>query len=107
MIKVYRVYIHSINNLNIIIFIYMSYTIKYVRLYESSPFKKIRIKDEDEDDNLKRIIKRHDNMKASIFLKDIDNCLFKILAAFYKHIKIMNDCADYATIRRDAMPKFF
>ena len=107
MIKVYRVYIHSINNLNIIIFIYMSYTVKYVRLYESSPFKKIRIKDEDEDDNLKRIIKRHDNMKASIFLKDIDNCLFKILAAFYKHIKIMNDCADYATISREAMPKFF
>ena len=104
MIKVYRVYIHSINNLNIIIFIYMSYTVKYVRLYESSPFKKIRIKDEDEDDNLKRIIKRHDNMKASIFLKDIDNCLFKILAAFYKHIKIMNDCYN---INREAMPKFF
>lgn len=104
MIKVYRVYIHSINNLNIIIFIYMSYTIKYVRLYESSPFKKIRIKDEDEDDNLKRIIKRHDNMKASMFLKDIDNCLFKILEAFYKHIRIMNDCYN---INREAMPKFF
>ena len=106
MIKVYIVYIHSINNLNIVIFIYMSYTIKYVRLYESSPFKKIRIKDEDEDDKLKRIIKRHDIMKDSIFLKDIDNCLFKILAAFYKHIRIMNDCANWA-ISREAMPKFF
>ena len=76
MIKVYIVYIHSINNLNIVIFIYMSYTIKYVRLYESSPFKKIRIKDEDEDDKLKRIIKRHDIMKDSIFLKDIDEYSF-------------------------------
>ena len=63
-------------------------TIKYIKLYEDSPFRKIKKSDKSDISDYKNIQKISNSIRSKSLLSN-DSCLCKIIYGFYKHI---NSC---------------
>ena len=63
-------------------------TIKYIKLYEDSPFRKIKKSDKSDISDYKNIQKISNSIISKSLLSN-DSCLCKIIYGFYKHI---NSC---------------
>ena len=63
-------------------------TIKYIKLYEDSPFRKIKKSDKSDISDYKNIQKISNSIRSKYLLSN-DSCLCKIIYGFYKHI---NSC---------------
>lgn len=66
----------------------MGRTIKYIKLYEDSPFRKIKKSDKSDISDYKNIQKISNSIRSKSLLSN-DSCLCKIIYGFYKHI---NSC---------------